>query len=125
MPDSGRIPFTASGGGVRLRTFSCSLLFLVCPVLSFGQATFGTITGTVTDPTGATVPNTDVQVVNEGTNISRTATTGEAGAYDVPNLNAGRYRVTAKAAGFKTSVVQNIDLTALRTVRVDIRLDVG
>jgi hypothetical protein len=101
------------------------LLLLLFPVFSFGQATFGTITGIVTDPTGATVPNTEVQVTNEGTNISRAATTGDAGTYDVPNLNPGKYRVTARAGGFKTAVVQNIDVTALRTVRVDLRLDVG
>jgi hypothetical protein len=100
------------------------LLFSFSPAL-FAQATFGTVTGTVTDPTGATVPNTEVVVTNEGTNVSRTATTGDAGNYDIPNLNPGRYRVTAKAAGFKSAVVQNIDVTALRVVRVDVRLEVG
>src|SRR5687767_5514302 len=101
------------------------LLLLSCPASLFGQATFGTITGTVTDSTGASVPNTEVQVINEGTNASRTATTGESGTYEVPNLNAGKYRVTAKAGGFKTQVLQGIDVAALRTVRVDVRLEVG
>src|SRR6266511_4147048 len=100
-------------------------LVLFCPAMVLAQATFGTITGTVTDSTGAVVPNTEVLVTNEGTNISRTSTTGGAGTYEVPNLNAGKYRVTAKAAGFKTSVLQNIEVTALRTVRVDLRLEVG
>jgi Carboxypeptidase regulatory-like domain len=104
--------------------FAFLLLLSFSPAL-FAQATFGTVTGTVTDPTGATVPNTEVVVTNEGTNVSRTATTREAGTYDVPNLNPGRYRVTAKAAGFKTAIVQNIDVTALRVVRVDLKLDVG
>ena len=98
--------------------FAFLLLLSFSPAL-FAQATFGTVTGSVTDPTGATVPNTEVVVTNEGTNVSRTATTREAGTYDVPNLNPGRYRVTAKAAGFKTAIVQNIDVTALRVVRVD------
>jgi hypothetical protein len=101
------------------------VFLLLCSAISYGQATFGTITGVITDPTGATVPNTEVQVTNEGTNVTRTATTGDAGSYDLPNLNPGIYRVTAKAGGFKTAVVQNIEVTALRTVRVDIRLDVG
>ena len=103
----------------------CLLFLLFCSARTFGQATFGTITGTVTDPTGATVPNTEVQVTNEGTNLTRTATTGESGTYEVPNLNAGKYRVSAKAGGFKTSVLQGIDVAALRTVRVDVRLEVG
>jgi hypothetical protein len=108
-----------------MRAINAFCLLLLFSRASFAQATFGTVTGAVTDPTGATVPNTEVVVTNEGTNVSRTARTGDAGTYDVPNLNPGRYRVTAKAAGFKTSVVQNIDVTALRVVRVDLKLDVG
>ena len=99
-------------------------LFLA-PVLTFAQATFGTITGTVTDSTGAVVPNTEVVVTNEGTNLTRTVVTGNDGNYVVPNLNYGNYRVQAKAAGFKTYVVRGIGLEALRTVRVDVRLEVG
>ncbi|MBL8220608.1 MAG: carboxypeptidase regulatory-like domain-containing protein, partial [Bryobacterales bacterium] len=99
------------------------LVFL--PALCLGQATFGTITGTVTDSTGAVVPNTEVSVVNEGTNLIRAVTTGNDGNYAVPNLNSGNYRVQAKAAGFKTFVVRGIGLEALRTVRVDVRLEVG
>jgi hypothetical protein len=100
------------------------LLFLL-PVFCWAQATFGTITGTVTDSTGASVPNTEVVVVNEGTNLTRTVITGNDGNYSVPNLNYGNYRVQAKAAGFKTYVVRGIGLEALRTVRVDVRLEVG
>lgn len=95
------------------------------PVLCSAQATFGTITGTVTDSTGAVVPNTEISVVNEGTNLTRTVKTGDDGNYAAPNLNSGNYRVQAKAAGFKTYVVRGIGLEALRTVRVDIRLEVG
>lgn len=95
------------------------------PALMFAQATFGTITGTVTDSTGATVPNTEVSVINEGTNLTRSVVTGNDGNYVAPNLNAGNYRVQAKAAGFKTFVVRGIGLEALRTVRVDVRLEVG
>jgi len=99
------------------------LVFL--PGLCLGQSTFGTITGTVTDSTGAVVPNTEVSVVNEGTNLIRVVTTGNDGNYAVPSLNSGNYRVQAKAAGFKTFVVRGIGLEALRTVRVDVRLEVG
>ncbi|MBS1828679.1 MAG: carboxypeptidase regulatory-like domain-containing protein [Acidobacteria bacterium] len=95
------------------------------PALVLGQATFGTITGTVTDSTGAVVPNTEVSVVNEGTNLTRVVTTGSDGNYAAPNLNSGNYRVQAKAAGFKTFVMRGIGLEALRTVRVDVRLEVG
>jgi hypothetical protein len=100
-------------------------ILLLLPFLCLGQATFGTITGTVTDSTGAVVPNTEVMVVNEGTNLTRTVTTGADGNYSAPNLNSGTYRVQAKAAGFKSAVVSGIGLEALRTVRVDVHLEVG
>ncbi|NUN02813.1 MAG: carboxypeptidase regulatory-like domain-containing protein, partial [Bryobacteraceae bacterium] len=107
-----------------LRSLLLLAVFL-SPVLSFAQATFGTITGTVTDSTGAVIPKTVVVVTNEGTNIARSVVTGEDGNYVAPNLNAGAYSVQAKAVGFKTFVTRGIALEALRTVRVDIRLEVG
>lgn len=100
-------------------------IIILLPALTWAQATFGTITGTVTDSTGAVVPNTEVMVVNEGTNLTRTVVTGGDGNYAAPNLNSGSYRVQAKAAGFKTYVVRGIGLEGLRTVRVDVRLEVG
>ncbi len=101
-----------------------AIAFLL-PAFGLAQATFGTITGTVTDSTGAVVPNTEVTVVNDGTNLARTIVTGNDGNYSAPNLNSGNYRVQAKAAGFKSYVVRGIGLEGLRTVRVDIRLEIG
>ena len=105
----------------------CRLAFLaiLMPSLLLGQATFGSITGSVTDSTGAVIPNAAVQVTNEGTNVSRTVTTSTSGNYEVPTLNAGRYRVTSKHPGFKTFTVQGVEIAALRTVRVDVRMEVG
>lgn len=102
-----------------------SLAVVFLPLIAFGQATFGTITGTVSDSTGAVVPNVTIEVTNEGTAIARSTTTDAAGNYVAPNLNAGVYRVHAKAAGFKTYLARGISLDALRTVRVDIALEVG
>jgi hypothetical protein len=56
-----------------------ALALALSPVLAYGQATFGTITGTVTDSTGAVVPNVSLEVTNEGTNISRTVVSDSAG----------------------------------------------
>jgi len=105
--------------------FRFTFLLVLCPSLLLGQATFGTITGSVTDSTGAVIPNAAVQVTNEGTNVSRSVISSASGSYEVPNLNSGRYRVTAKQPGFKTFTVQGIEVAALRTVRVDVRLEVG
>jgi hypothetical protein len=89
------------------------------------QSTFGTIVGTVTDPNGAVLPAVKVTVINTETNISRTAETNEFGNYEVPNLNPGRYQVTAELAGFKKYVKTGFPLEARTTVRVDVRLEVG
>lgn len=105
--------------------FRLSLLVFLSSTVALGQATFGSITGSVTDSTGALIPSVSVEVTNEGTNASRTVTTGASGTYDVPNLNAGRYRVTSKFKGFKTFIVQGVDVAALRVVRVDVRMEVG
>ncbi len=97
----------------------------VCPLWLSAQATFGTLTGAVTDASGAVVPGASLQVANEGTNVTRTVVSSGAGVYEVPNLSPGKYRVTARQAGFKTFVVQGVEIAALRTVRVDVRMEVG
>ena len=89
-----------------------------------GQATFGSITGTVTDSTGAVIPNAEVQVTNQGTNVSRAVSSGDSGTFEVPNLNAGTYKVTSRPPALRPSV-EGIDVAALRTVRVDVRMEVG
>lgn len=106
---------------MRLRILS----FAFFPALALGQATFGTITGTIVDATGAVVPKAALQVTNEGTHISRAVISDNGGTYEFTHLNAGVYTVTAKAVGFKTFVASGITVEALRTVRVDVRLEVG
>ena len=90
------------------------ILFVItqfAPLLR-GQSVSGSITGQVTDPSGAAVPNADVKVVNTDTNVELATKTNEAGFFNVTNLNAGTYRVDIAATGFKA--VSNA------SVRVDI-----
>jgi hypothetical protein len=109
----------------------CSVLFLGLILLlmptrsAFGQATEGTILGTVRDEAGAVLPKTMIKVTNIGTNISRTVLTDEAGNYRVPNLLIGSYRVEGELAGFKRGVVQSVQLSISENVRVDLTLQVG
>ncbi len=100
-------------------------VLLLLPGLLPAQATFGTVVGTVTDSTGAVVPRVSVELRNEGTNALRAVTSDAAGNYEFPNLIAGKYTVTAKAAGFKTFVSKGIELESLRTLRADVRMEVG
>ena len=89
------------------------------------QTTFATITGTVTDSSGAVVPNARIVVKNLATNIETSAASNEAGNYTVPQLKEGTYSLAASAAGFKEFVVQDVVLAARDIRRVDVILEVG
>ncbi len=90
-----------------------------------GQSVSGSITGQVTDPSGAAVPNADVKAVNTDTNVELTTKTNEAGYFDVANLNAGNYRLDIAATGFKAVSNPNIRVDIGAVVRVDTKLTVG
>src|SRR4029077_11532715 len=85
----------------------------------------GTINGTVTDPSGAVVPNAQVVVTNTGTQIATTVTTSAQGFYSVLNLPAGTYEVAATAPGFSSSIANGIDLTVGAQQTVNLALKVG
>lgn len=104
------------------RTF---LLLVLSVSLLYGQATEGTILGSLTDPTGATIPNAPVRVTNTLTGVARSTTTNGAGEYTVTNLPLGEYSVSAEAAGFKRAVHPPVPITVKARVRVDLRLEVG
>jgi hypothetical protein len=89
------------------------------------QSDLSTITGTVKDPSGATVPGAKVAVENEGTGVSRAVVTNDAGNYTVSNIPAGTYRVTAEAPGFKKVSKTGNLLDANVPLGVDISLEVG
>jgi uncharacterized membrane protein len=102
-----------------------TVLFLTLPAGLFGQATQGSILGSVTDPTGAGVPGATVTVKNDGTNFIRTMTTDESGDYRVAGIEPGIYRVTVTATGFKGFEQTRIDLASSQAKRIDVKLEVG
>lgn len=102
----------------------CIAVFLAAGI-THSQTIFATITGTVTDPTGAVVPNVSVTATNVLTGVKSATKSNEAGIYTVPQLNQGTYSVKAEAAGFKEFVVQNVALVSRDVRRVDIKLEVG
>ena len=82
---------------------------LMIAALSLGifliaQAPTGTISGYVTDESGAVIPNATVTITNKATGFARTATTNAEGFYSAPALPAGDYEVRAETKGFKTLV---------------------
>lgn len=91
----------------------------------FGQATQGTIFGTVTDQSGAAVPGARVTVTSVERGVTRTTATSTAGEYTVPDLELGSYTVRVEATGFKKAVIPPVVLTVKARIRVDAKLEVG
>src|SRR5207244_2297599 len=101
------------------------LAFIVFAALPcFGQ-TFGEITGVVTDPAGAVVVGAAVTVSNPATNLTRTATTNNAGNYTFPSLLPGVYSVKAEMAGFEGRTRGGVELQVQQVARIDFQLKVG
>jgi hypothetical protein len=92
---------------------------------AIAQSTFGSITGTVTDPAGALIPEAEVEVANEGTGAVRRTTTSSAGVFNVPNLDLGRYRVRVTGPGFSTYERSGLVLTANQVISLDVQLALG
>jgi hypothetical protein len=88
------------------------------------QSTFATLTGTVTDQSGAVLPGTTVTVTNITTGVERTTTTAGTGEYQVPNLDAGPYLLRVQLSGFADST-REVVLLARQIVRVDLQMQVA
>ncbi|HEV2470154.1 MAG TPA: TonB-dependent receptor [Candidatus Sulfotelmatobacter sp.] len=99
--------------------FAIISLLSLAAVSAFGQAIDGNVVGTVTDASGAAVVGADVTAINVATNVTASTKTGATGDYRFDHLLVGTYRITAQAAGFKTtSELVPIDLnkTATRNI---------
>lgn len=95
------------------------------PGCALAQSTVGNITGRVTTPDGAVVPDALVTVSEEGTHATRNLHSASNGEYNAADLNPGNYTVTTTAAGFATSRSLHLVLAAQQTVRLDVALKVG
>ena len=104
--------------------WSVLAIALSCGMTS-AQSTFGTLEGTVTDASGAVVPNATVTITNTDENTSRAVTTDASGNYTAVDLRAGHYSVEVSVAGFKTTRIDGIELGARQTLRADASLSVG
>ena len=103
---------------------SCSVALLVVlfagvPAWGQAEAPSGTIVGTVTDSTGALIPNATVTATDTGTGISHSSKTNETGNYSIPLLQVGSYSVAVEANGFRRFVASGLSLSASSTMRVD------
>jgi len=102
------------------------VLFAVVVGLPFyALAQNAAVVGTVTDPSGAVVPNVTVTSTNTATGLSRSTTTNESGQYALPDLQIGHYDVKAAGSGFKVGVQKDIVLSVGDRTRIDFKMAMG
>jgi hypothetical protein len=103
------------------------LLFVVNsgPSRLGAQQYFGTIVGTVTDPSGGAIPDASVTVTNTQTSISRQVKTDQSGDYRVESLVPSTYRIKVEHPGFETAEVQATELPVARTVTLNVTMNLG
>jgi Carboxypeptidase regulatory-like domain len=104
--------------------FSFMLLSITAGV-AFGQTAAGTLTGVVTDPSGAVIANAMVVATHGATGARIEGATSETGNYTIPQMPVGTYVVTFEQPGFKTFRATNVVIDAAQTVRLDVKMELG
>ncbi len=111
------------------KSVSVRLAFAFVVAVAFSCAIFAqstaTIQGTVTDATGASVPNATVSVRNQNTGEERSTVTDASGLYVIPSLPVGTYRIEVKASGMQTTAATNLPLEVGSNVRQDFSMKVA
>ena len=101
------------------------LIAILLPAAMIAQTFLGSLVGTITDSTGASVPAAKVTVTNTGTNEEHAISTSNSGEYRFPNLVPGTYRMSVEKEGFSRLLRDNITVAVQGEVRVDGSLAVG
>src|SRR5437762_2219306 len=114
----------SSPGNAFVSVFFSALLFCVSVAPAMAQST-ASLNGTITDATGAGVPNAKVTAINQATSIASSTQSDSAGAYLFPSLPIGKYRIDVTAAGFQKAFVAGLDLPVATSVTQNIQLKVG
>src|SRR6201981_4181777 len=107
---------------------SVAVISLLCSLWvpsALGQAVYGSILGTVTDPTGAAVNGAKVTVTSQTKNVSTDTTTNESGNYSVTHLIPDVYAIRVEGTGFKALQFKDIQVSADSSSRVDGQFQVG
>lgn len=108
-----------------MKRLACSTLYFLlifCTARLGAQAVYGSIIGTITDSTGAVIPNAGVVITDVSKDISQTVTTNSSGNFEVTHLIPDTYTVKAEAKGFSSAMAGNVLLVAGQPKRVDLQL---
>src|SRR5581483_5885381 len=101
------------------------LLLFACASITYAQPAGGTLSGTITSPSGAAVANAAVTVTNTSTNASQRVLTGPDGRFTMSGLTPGTYRLEVESAGYKRTSQQNLDLSGNGPGTINITLEPG
>ncbi|HZR32801.1 MAG TPA: TonB-dependent receptor [Terriglobales bacterium] len=107
------------------RLLGTSVLLLLFAVAGYAQTFRGAINGTVTDPSGAVVPNANVKAVNNATGVTNAMTTTSNGQFAFQDLPLGSYKVSVSASGFRPIAVDNVIVTAGSIYTLPVKLALG
>ena len=97
-------------------------LFSLC---AWSQTRLATVSGTITDPSGALVPGVSVTIASQGTGLKRSALTDSSGEYRFAGLPIGNYSLRIEKTGFQSQTREGVELTSAAEVRVDSQLALG
>src|SRR5690349_22084547 len=101
------------------------LALAILTQVATAQSTLGTITGLITDSSGAVVPSAVVVATNTATGAKAQTVTSSTGNYVIPNLQVGPYEVSVAITGFKAWTRSGINVKGGENVRLDVALEVG
>ena len=111
-------------GGLLHRAAAC-LLLLLATLVTLKAQDRGSVSGTITDPSNAGVPDVIVTITDQRTNVVRTASTNGSGAYTFGDLIPDSYSLTAEAKGFKRAERSAFTLDVAQAARIDLQLQIG
>ena len=101
-----------------------ALAIAVTPTAN-AQVLYGSIVGTITDESGASIPGATVGIMNTATGASQEGSTSEDGLYRFINIQAGSYDVTVGSDGFRSYISEGVTVTVNTITRVDVAMQIG
>jgi hypothetical protein len=109
----------------RTRTLIAALSFVLFAIASQAQVVGGTISGVVTDPSGAVIPNAHVLIHNDDTGTQRALTTNGSGSYSAPSIPVGSYSVSVDVSGFAPYKRTGVQLTVGQSLDLTLKLAIS
>ncbi len=110
---------------MKIRPAFFTIVYFILSIVTFAQTSRGTVSGTVTDPTGAVISGANVTLTNTATTVSRTTVTNSEGIYRFDAVDLGDYTIKFTATGFGEVLKSNVVVSANQIAAVDAQLQPG